>query len=234
LSLGFCLPIFSRLVERDAKFILRIVVKILPDELRVKAIESSGDRGMCRKDISSPRNGQSQIERLCMILHIAVRPFEHCKRCMAFIEMADFGLQTKRPQQAPSANPENDLLLQPHLRIAAIEFARYSAMSRCVCEIICVEQVKLCPANRDLPAAEPDQCSRQVDLQPQPLSVLLPQRPDGQLARIIDRIECLLPAFRIEVLAEISLTIEQSNSNDWNTQVAGRLHLISRYISKPT
>jgi hypothetical protein len=48
-----------------------------------------------------------------------------------------------------------------------------------------------------------------VDLQPQPLSILLPQRPDGQLARIIDRIERLLPAFRIEVLAEISLTVEQ-------------------------
>src|ERR1035438_9936187 len=91
-------------VERDAKFILRIVVKILPDELRVKAIKSSGDCGMCRKDISSPRNGQSQIERLCMILHIAVRPFEHCKCCMAFIEMADFGLQIKRAQQAPSTN----------------------------------------------------------------------------------------------------------------------------------
>src|ERR1017187_718274 len=69
----------QQIVKRDAKFILRIVVKILPDELRIKAIESSCDRGVCRKDISGPRNSQSQIKRLLVILHIAVRPFEHCK-----------------------------------------------------------------------------------------------------------------------------------------------------------
>src|ERR1035438_3971319 len=49
----------QQIVKRNAKFILCIVVKILPDELRVKAIESSSDRSVCRKDISSPRNGQS-------------------------------------------------------------------------------------------------------------------------------------------------------------------------------
>src|ERR1035438_10583750 len=69
------LPIYlQQFVKRDAKFVLRIVVKILPNELRIKAIEPSGDRGMCRKDVSGPRNCQSEIERLFMILHIAVRP----------------------------------------------------------------------------------------------------------------------------------------------------------------
>src|ERR1035438_7003220 len=164
---GWVLPSdLQQIVKRDAKFILRIVVKILPDELRIKAIESSCDRGVCRKDISGPRNSQSQIKRLLVILHIAVRPFEHSKRRMAFIEMADFRLQTKRAQQAPSTNPKNNLLFQPHLRIAAIEFTGDSPMRGSICEVICVEQVKLCPANRDLPAAKPDHCSRQVDLQP--------------------------------------------------------------------
>ena len=49
----------QQIVKRDAKFILRIVSEILTDELWVKAIKSCGDRGVCRKDISSPRNGQS-------------------------------------------------------------------------------------------------------------------------------------------------------------------------------
>src|ERR1035438_10639206 len=98
-----------------------------------------------------------------MILHIAVRPFEHRECRMAFIEMADFGLQTKRAQQAPSTNPKNDLLLQPHLRIATIEFTGDSPMRSSVGEVICVEEIELCPSNRDLPAAEPEQCYRQVD-----------------------------------------------------------------------
>ena len=93
---------------------------------------------------------------------------------MAFIEMADFGLQTKGPQQSPSTNPENNLLLQSHLRIATIEFTGDSPMCSGIGEVISIEQVKLCPANRDLPAAKPDHCARQMDLQPQPLSVLLP------------------------------------------------------------
>ena len=71
-----------------------------------------------------------------------------------------------------------------------------------------------------------------MDLQPQPLSVLLTQRSDRQLARIIDGIERLLAAIRIEVLAEISLTVKQSNADDWSTQVAGRLHLVAGYVAK--
>src|ERR1035441_9542918 len=59
----------QQFVKRDAKFILRIMVKILPDKLRVKAIEPCGDRSVCRKDISGPRNSQSKIERLLVFLH---------------------------------------------------------------------------------------------------------------------------------------------------------------------
>jgi hypothetical protein len=60
---------------------------------------------------------------------------------MAFIEMADFGLQAKRSQQAPSTNPENNLLFQPHLRIAAIEFTGDSPMRGSIREVIRVQQV---------------------------------------------------------------------------------------------
>src|ERR1035438_10470874 len=107
---GWVLPSdLQQIVNRDAKFILRIVAKILPDKLRIKAIKASRDCGVCRKDIASPRNGQSQIKWLLMILHITARPFEHRKGRMAFIEMADFRLQTERSQQAPPTDPENEI-----------------------------------------------------------------------------------------------------------------------------
>ena len=58
------------------------------------------------------------------------------------------------------------------------------------------------------------------------------QRPYGQLARIIDRVECSLVAIRIEILAEISLAIEQPDSDYRHSQVAGCLHLIPGYVAE--
>src|ERR1035437_6893362 len=57
---------------------------------------------------------------------------------------------------------------------------------------------------------------------------------DRQLARIVDRIKRLLPAFRIEILTEIPLPVEQTDSDYGNTQVAGRLHPVACYISQAT
>src|ERR1035441_9149586 len=57
---------------------------------------------------------------------------------------------------------------------------------------------------------------------------------DRQLARIVDRIKRLLPAFRIEILTEIPLPVEQTDSDYGNTHVAGRLHPVACYISQST
>ena len=71
-----------------------------------------------------------------------------------------------------------------------------------------------------------------MNLQSQPLAIRLPQRPYGQLPRIVDWIKRLLPAFRVEVLAEISLPVKQADSDDRNAQLAGRLHLVAGYVAK--
>ena len=60
------------------------------------------------------------------------------------------------------------------------------------------------------------------------------QRPDRQLPRIVDWIECLLSPIRIEVLAEIPLAVEQADPDYWNTKVARRLHLVAGHVAKPS
>ena len=193
----------------------------------------SGSNGRVRReDISSPCDIQGKIKWFFMILHVAARPFEHGKRGMSFIEMAYLGLQTERSQQPPAADTKNDLLLQPHLGVAAIKLTGDAAMRCGIREIVGVEQIELRSPNRHFPAAKPDLRSGQLNLKPQPLAIWPPQRPDGQLAWIVDRIERLLPSFRIEVLTEISLTIKQADSDHRNTQVAGRFHLVAGYIAE--
>ena len=43
-----------------------------------------------------------------------------------------------------------------------------------------------------------------------------------------------MPAFRIEVLAKVSLTIEQADSNYRHPQVACRLHLVACHVAQTT
>ena len=124
------------------EFILRIMAEVLANEFGIEAVETGGNCGMRRKDISCPRNVHGQVKRLFMVLHIAACPFEDRERRMTFIEMANLRLQTYGPQQSPAADTKHDLLFQPHLRVAAIEFAGNPAMSGSIREIVGVEQVE--------------------------------------------------------------------------------------------
>src|ERR1035437_2395209 len=101
---------------------------------------------------------------------------------MAFIQVAYFGLQTEGSQQTPSANTKNDLLLQPHLRIAAVQLTGDSAMRCRIRKIVGVEEVELQSSNGYFPAAKPDLRPGQLNLEPQPLTIWSPQGPDRQLA----------------------------------------------------
>jgi hypothetical protein len=44
-------------------------------------------------------------------LREAPRALEHRQRCEAFVEVADLGLEAKRPQKAPAADAQRQLLL---------------------------------------------------------------------------------------------------------------------------
>jgi len=62
---------------------------------------------------------------------------------MPFIQVTDFRLDANRTKQSPSANPQEQFLLEAQLRPAAIQFAGNPSMSREVREVIAVQQVKL-------------------------------------------------------------------------------------------
>ena len=67
---------------------------------------------------------------------------------------------------------------------------------------------------------------------PQPVAVLVAQRPDGQLAGIVERIQRDLFASRIDLLAEISLLIQQADANHRHAQIVRRLELIAGHVSQ--
>ena len=85
----------EQIIKRDGELLLRIATEIFADEFGIEAVKSGGDRGMGGEEISRPGDVQGQIKGFLMIFHIAARPFENGKRRMAFVEMANLGLQPK-------------------------------------------------------------------------------------------------------------------------------------------
>ena len=124
-------------------------------------------------------------------------------------------------------------MLETQLRSAAIQLAGNSSMSGEIRRVIAIQQVKVHPADLDLPGAQPDRITRQGDLQPQPLAVRLAQRRDWQLSGVVVRIEGLLRSVPIDHLAKIALLVEQSHSNHGHAQIAVSLKLIAGDIAKP-
>src|SRR6185312_4470305 len=84
----------------------------------------------------------------------------------------------------------------------------------------------------NLPGPQPKRVTQQIEPQPQPLPVRLPQRRDRQLSRVVVGKYRLLDAVAIDHLAKIALSIEQAHTDDRNAQIAGSLELIARYIAE--
>ena len=79
---------------------------------------------------------------------------------MALVEMTHLGVEAERAQQAPAADAEHQLLLQPQLRAAAVQLAGDAAHRRGIGGIVAVEQVERGAPDARLPGAHPDAQNR--------------------------------------------------------------------------
>ena len=161
----------QQIVKRDAELLFGIPPKVLLDEGGRETVETGGHRGVGREEITRSCDRQRDFEGLPGLLHEVARAFQYGKRRVPFIQVTDLRLKPERAEQSPSADPEDQFLLEAQLRPASIEFAGDPAMSGEVRRVIAVQQVELHSADLHLPGAQPDRVAGQRDLQPQPLPV---------------------------------------------------------------
>ena len=148
------------------------VVKRFPARVAARAT-SKGWPGLFHETASALENGEGRVP---------------------LVQVTDLGLQAERAEQAPSADPEQQFLLQAQLRAAAVELAGDAAMRGIIRGVVAVEQIELHATDLNLPGAQPDRISRQRDFQPQPFAVWLAQRSNRQLPGIVVRKKRLLLA----------------------------------------
>ena len=224
----------QQILKCNAQLLFCVSFKVLRDQGGFEAVEAGGHRSMGGEEIPGTGGRQRGFEGLPCLFHEGASALQNGERRMPFVEVADLGLDSQRAQQAPSADAEQQFLLEAQLRAAAIEFAGDSAMSGVVRRIVAVEQVELHLSDLYLPGAQPDRISRQGDLQPQPLAIRLAQRRDGQLSGIVIRVERLLLSVLADGLAKVALLVEQSHGGHGHAQIAGGLELIAGHIAQTT
>ena len=100
---------------------------------------------------------QGDIEGLPRRLHEAAGPLQYGERRVAFIQMADLRCDAERGEQSPAADAEHQLLQNAQIGSPAIKLAGDTAKGWVVGGVVAVEQVKLRPADLDLPGAQLDQ-----------------------------------------------------------------------------
>ena len=120
---------------------------------------------MGREEIAGSRGSQRHFERLPALFHEVAGALENRKCRMPFIQVTDLRFDPERAEQPPSADPEQEFLLETQFRAAAIELAGDPSMRGKIRRIIAVEEVKLHSADLNLPGAQPDRIAGQRDLQ---------------------------------------------------------------------
>ena len=165
-SAGFWRPRASKFVKRQCRASFGISAEVLLDQRGSKTVKTRGHRRVGGEEIARSCDRQRHFEGLPCLFHEIAGTLQDGERRVPFVQVTNLRLNPERAEQSPSADPEQQFLLQAQFRPAPVELAGNSSMSGKVRRVIAVQQVKLHPADLDLPGAQPDRVSRQRDLQP--------------------------------------------------------------------
>src|SRR6266446_1853655 len=147
--------------------------------------------------------------------------------------MADVGVNTHHVQHPPPANAEHDLLFQAQLAVTTIELSGDAPVCRRVRRVVRIHQVQSRTSDLYLPYPNPHRGPWEGNGEPYPFAVTVAHGTDWELARIVERIERLLPTSRVDHLTEISALIEQADPDDRNPQVFRRFQEIAGNVPEP-
>ena len=163
------------------------------------------------------------------VAHIDAHLLEREKGGVAFVHVEDGGLEAHRLQGAHAADAEHDLLADAGIDIAAVErIGDIAILRQNIFGDVGIEQIERDAAhveppdlNVDLAGGQPD-----GDLKVLPGGVL--NGHERQRVEVVDGIALLLPSIGIEVLAEVTLLVEQTQADQRIVLIAGRFQMVAR------
>ena len=137
----------EQVIHRDCKLIHCIMSQVGANEPGIESVEAGTDGGVRCEYIPGSRDIHGKIEGLLVIFHIGPSAFKHRECCVTLVQVTDLRREAQSSQQTPSANAEDDLLLQTHLGVSTIKLTGDSAVCRGVGKVVGVEKIQLCSSH---------------------------------------------------------------------------------------
>src|SRR5664279_4494510 len=147
-------------MELNAELLRGVSTEVLLDEGRSETIKTGGHCRVGGEEVSCSGDRQRDFEGLPCLFHEVAGTFQDGERRVPFIQVTDLRLNPECAEQPPSADPKQQFLLEAQLRPPAIQLAGNASMSGEVRRIIAIQQVKLHPADLELPGAQPHRVTR--------------------------------------------------------------------------
>ncbi len=152
---------------------------------------------------------------------------EDQERGMAFIDMPHGGREPQRAQHAHAADAEDHLLADARRLAAAVQAVGDVAVFVRVLRAVGVEQVHRYAPDLRAPDARGHFALADAHLHGEPLAGGIVHRLDRQVAGIGVGILGVLHALAVDALREVALSVQQSDRNEIQALVAGRLAVVA-------
>ena len=131
-----------------------------------------------------------------------------------------------RVQRVHASDAEHNLLFDPHLQISAVQLCGDEPVLLGVFGNIGVEQVENDPTNLQGPDLRAHGALQDFHLHKEGLPVGIQRFGQRQMAEVLVQLHAVLPAFLVDLLAEIAVPIQEAECDERHVQVACRLAMV--------
>ncbi len=204
-----------------------VFAQVTHDEVGRKEVDAGGDRSV-RGEHGGGGNGLAGFgEGYAAFLHQHPDPFQPEECGVTLVHVAGDGREAQRFQGAHAADAKDDLLLDAHLGVAAVEAGGELAVSRNVRLDIRVEEVEGDFSNVKAPDFGRGGPAIQRHVDAEALAVAAMDGLQRLEGRVHLTVVLLLPAIRPEALVEIAAVVEQADADQGDAEVRSGLQVVA-------
>jgi hypothetical protein len=206
-------------------------VEVLVQEVKVEDIVSrwygcmGGEQARCLDPLPSLLKGVTCLDELA-------RSLEYQESRVPLVKVEGKGLDTQSTNNAESADPQYDLLLNAHLLIATVQSPRQFTIPQRITLVVGVHEIQLHAADLNAPHPQVDSLIVQLDRDKKWGAVLTKGLPYGYLSGLKAGIGGFLPPIWGDTLPEVAHLVEEAYRDERQTNVASFLAVVASEDAK--
>jgi hypothetical protein len=212
---------------------LREAAERIGDLPRLVGVVARRDGRVRGEDRLRARRLEGILERRARGLRLLVRELERRERGMPLVEVHEAGLDAHRAQRAHAAHAEQDVLRQARVRVADVQPRGDPPGELVVLGPLGVEQVERDAAHVDAPDLRDDVDPADRDGHRERQAVVAGDERSGHAVGIgVDPV-LVLPAPRVDALAEVALPVHEADGDHRDREVGRLLEDVAGQRAEP-